>query len=129
MKAKLNGGAWLPADYIRFRGQFQEATDPAFHPIEWLDDVMRSGAIGLHASENAAILFEVRDYPGGAKAVHGLVAAGDLEEIRSILIPWAEQWAKSIGCTHAIIESRSGWARALRDNGYELRQTVVRKEL
>lgn len=125
-------GAVIPdhlADYLRFRDKFQEATDPAFHPIEWLDHVMASGAAGIMATGNAAIIYEVRDYPGGAKAIHGLVAAGELAEIRDALIPRAEEWAKGIGCTHAIIESRSGWAKALKGQGYMVREVVLRKGL
>lgn len=115
--------------YFRFRDQFQEATDPAFHPIEWLDQTMASRSAGIMASDGAAIIFEVRNYPGGARAIHGLCAAGDLEEIRDELIPRAEEWARQVGCTHAIIESRAGWAKALKGQGYATHQVVLRKEL
>ena len=124
-----NGVSWLPADYLRFRDQFEKATDPAFHPIEWLDQVMASRDAGIRASENAAIIFEVRNYPGGARVIHGLVAAGDLAEIRDVLIPEAEDFARSAGCTHAIIESRPGWAKVLKGQGYAPHQTAVMKEL
>ena len=35
----------------------------------------------------------------------------------------------SIGCVFAIIESRPGWARALKQQGYEPYQVAVRKAL
>jgi len=117
------------SSYHRFRPQFAEAMDPAFYPIEYLDDLIRSGRARLWASEHGAIVAEIRDYPGGARVVHGLVAAGRIEEISARLIPQAEAWGKALGCTCAIIESRSGWMRALRPHGYEPHQVAVRKTL
>jgi hypothetical protein len=117
------------AGYRRFRDRFAEAMDPAFYPIEYLDHLILSGRARLWVGAHAAIVAEIRDYPGGARVVHGLVAAGRIEDIVRLLIPQAEAWAKASGCTHAIIESRSGWMRALRAHGYEPHQVAVRKEL
>lgn len=117
------------AGYRRFRDRFAEAMDPAFYPIEYLDGLILAGRARLWAAEHAAIVAEIKDYPGGARVVHGLVAAGRIEDINRLLIPLAEAWGKAAGCTHAIIESRSGWMRALRAYGYEPHQVAVRKEL
>jgi hypothetical protein len=115
--------------YLHFRPQLAEALDPAFYPIEHLDALILSGRACLWVGADAAIVAEIRDYPGGARVVHGLVAAGRIEEITAHLIPKAEAWGKAMGCTSAIIESRSGWMRALKPNGYEPHQVAVRKEL
>jgi hypothetical protein len=117
------------AGYRRFRDGFAAAMDPEFHPIAHLDGLVLAGQARLWIGEKAAIAAEMLAYPGGARALHGLVAAGDLAEIRSVLIPAAEAWGRATGCTHAIIESRPGWARALRSSGYEIHQIALRKGL
>jgi hypothetical protein len=103
--------------------------DPRFHGLDHLDGLVLSGQGKVWIGEAAAIVAEVEFYPGGAKVLHGLVAAGALQEIVESLIPRAEAWGKSVGCTHAIIESREGWARVLKSHGYEPHQVAVRKEL
>ena len=102
--------------------------DPALYPIEYLDELILTGAARLWVGEHAAIVAEIRDYPGGARVVHGLVAAGRMEEIVG-LIPLAEAWGREAGCTMAIVESRAGWMKALRPSGYEMHQVSLRKEL
>ncbi len=103
--------------------------DERYYTLEWLDAQILSGAVQFMASANAAIVVEIRDYPTGAKDVHGLIAAGDLGEIVNELIPLAEQWGREQDCVGAIIESRVGWAKALAPSGYEPHQLAVRKEL
>jgi hypothetical protein len=80
-------------------------------------------------SDNAAMITEIRDYPTGSKDIHALIAAGDLDEIIAIITPQAEEWARERGCIAAQVESREGWARALRPSGYQTHQLIVRKEL
>jgi hypothetical protein len=101
--------------------------DERLFNLAYLDDLVLSFRAQAWYGDNAAMVTEIRTYPTGAMVIHGLVAAGSLEEIRDVLIPRAEAWARSIGCIMAIIESRPGWARALKD--YEPHQLAVRKEL
>lgn len=118
---------WL--NYTRFREAFSEAMDERYYPIEWLDcRVLDGRAVFMH-SGNAAIVIELRMYPGGAVDVHGLIAAGDKDEIVKELIPQAEAWGKERGCLAGVVESRPGWQRALKSSGYEISQVTVRKEL
>ena len=117
------------SDYPRFREALAEALDPRLFSIDHLDHLLLSMRAQAWFSERAAIVTEVREYPTGAKVLHGLVAAGELREIVEILIPRAEQWARSLGCLLAVIESRQGWGRALRRHGYEPHQLALRKEL
>lgn len=116
------------AGYLEFRDAFASVMDPERYHIQWLDDRVLSGAALFLRSDNAAIVAEVRAYPTGFREVHGLVAAGDLGEIVGELIPAAEQWGVEQGCGGAIIESRLGWAKALKESGYEMHQVAVRKE-
>lgn len=117
------------AGYYRFRGQFEETTDPEFYPIEWLDRQILDGRAWPIVSKSAALVVEVRQYPGGVKACHGLIAAGDLGEIVGKLIPAAEQWGRENGCKYGLIESREGWSRALSKHGWRTHQLALIKEL
>jgi hypothetical protein len=115
--------------YLRFRDAFIEALDQRYYPIEWLDERVSSGRAVCMCSDNAAIIVEFRQFPGGAMDVHGLIAAGDKDEIVNDLIPRAEFLGRENGCVAGVVESRSGWARALKPSGYQVSQVTVRKEL
>jgi len=117
------------SDYARWRDEFAGAMDERLYPIAHLDALLVSMRAQAWFGDGAAIVTELSEYPGGARVIHGLVAAGELNEITETLIPKAEEWARSIGCVLAIIESRPGWARALRSSGYENHQIMLRKEL
>jgi hypothetical protein len=120
--------------YARFRPLLAEAVDGRFYTIDYLDWLVRTGraqfwpSLAADGSPLAAIVTELRDYPG-CRAIHGLAAAGDLDEIVERLIPAAEAWGRANGCAYAIIESRPGWQRALRKHGYQLHQVAVAKGL
>lgn len=115
--------------YQKFRGQFLEVLDERYFPIEWLDERLLEGRALFISSANAAIVIEKRTFPGGASDVHGLIAAGDMREIIEILIPQAEEWGARNGCIAGVIESREGWAKALKSSGYHVHQVALRKEL
>ena len=115
--------------YHKWRPEFERALDPALYTISWLDAQLWSGRAWFWGNGVAGIVAELRHYPTGAIDIHGLIAAGDPDEISSVLIPQAEAWARSIGCVGAIIESRPAWARILKSRGYEPHQLAVRKEL
>lgn len=117
------------AGYLHFRDAFAEVMDERYYTPEWLDDLLLVGSATFMRTDKAAIIVEIRDYPTGACDVHGIVAAGDLGDVVNVLIPQAEEWARVRGCTGAIIESREGWARALKASGYNVHQVAVRKEL
>lgn len=115
--------------YRQWRDRFAEAIDGRFYGIEYLDYlILGCGMATIHVGEDAAIVTEFKHYPN-CKAIHGLVAAGDLGEITATLIPAAEAWAKRQGCQFAVIESRPGWERQLKASGYEPFQHSVSKEL
>jgi hypothetical protein len=115
--------------YLRFRDDFAEAIDARLYPIDYLDGLVWAGSAQLIATERSAIVFAVKSYPSGLSDVHGLVAAGNVDEIVGQLIPAAEEWGRRHGCSGALIESRPGWSRILKSSGYEPHQVAVRKEL
>jgi hypothetical protein len=114
--------------YLDFREMFREAMNPAFYNIAYLDNLIASGNAWFFRSDHAAIVVEIKQFPGGAKCVHGLVAAGDLTEIDD-LIERAEAWGAINGCTHGLIESRPAWAKRMKSRGYEVFQVSIVKEL
>lgn len=116
-------------EYSRFRKQFAAILDPAYYTIEWLDERVRSGEFQVFTAADSAILTQVKTYPTGLKELHGQVATGELREILSVLIPSALNFGRSIGCRVAVIESREGWSRALRGEGWETYQTAIRQWL
>ena len=126
----------FPPGYERFRPHLAEAVDGRFYTIDYLDWMIRTGRAQFRPGADAAIVTELRDYPA-CRAIHGLAAAADprsgrgagLDEIVGQLIPAAEAWGRSRGCSQAIVESRPGWQRALRNHGYELHQIAVVKGL
>lgn len=117
------------AGYQRFRPQLAEALDPAFYPIEFVDELLLLGRAQIFCSDHAAMVAEIKEYPGGARVVHCLVAAGRMEEIVDAIRPQVEAWGIRNGCRQAIVESRSGWMKILKPHGYSVHQVSVLKEL
>ena len=112
--------------YQGFRDAFSEVMDPRFYNIEWLDRKVWNCEFRFWSNGSAAIVAKIKIYPAGGKAVHGMIAAGDLQGIKA-LIPLAEEWGRDNGCVTAEIASREGWARVL--DGYEPSQILIVKEL
>lgn len=122
-------GAMDWSAYRAWRPAFAAAMDLRLHNLEWLDARILAGAARFWRSANAAAVTEIRTYPTGAYDVHGLVAAGDVGEVRDLIIPRVEAWSRTIGAHAMIIESRPGWARVLRNAGFSPHQLAVRKAL
>jgi hypothetical protein len=115
--------------YLHWRPEFLKVIDQRLYPVVWIDSLVLSGAATFLQTDKAALLIEAKEYPSGARDVHALVAAGDLGDIVNVLRPAAEAWGVANGCVGALVESREGWARALREFGYAPWQATVRKEL
>ena len=113
--------------YQRFRNELAGILDTRFYTIEWLDCQVANFAIRYLATDDAIILFKFERYPTGWLELQGEAAAGNLASIKDILIPQAEVMARALGCGSAQIESREGWAKALKSSGYELHQTTIKK--
>lgn len=111
--------------YIKFRDEIV-SLDPERYPPAYIDHMVASGEWRCWGTTHAVILAEIKTYPSGSKELHGVAAAGELRAIIG-LIALAEEWARGMGCTRSVIESRPAWVKALPD--YELHQVSVRKEL
>lgn len=116
-------------DFLQWLPTFAEVMDRRYYTPAWLVGEVWSGRARFWSTEQAALVTEIRIYPTGVRDLHFLVAAGDLDTVIENLRPEAEAWGRSIGCVAALVESRAGWARTLAPLGYELHQTIIRKEL
>lgn len=120
-------GEW--AEYQRFRDRLAAEIDPALYTVQWLDLQVFTGTFRLFSDGDSAILFSIREYPTGLKEAHGEFAVGELNVIQASLIPQFEAFAKANGCSIAVIQSREGWVRQMKDKGYSKFQTAIRKVL
>lgn len=114
--------------YLAHRDAFLEMIDQNLYPADWLDAQVWSGAFRVFGDDRACILVSLKRYPSGVYEIHGEAAAGELSEIKR-LIEAAVEWGRGVGCQLASIASRSGWVRALKDDGWAIHQTELRKEL
>ncbi len=117
------------AAYQVWRPAFEEALDARYYPITWLDYVVMEGRASLIATNDAAVIVEVRYFPTGAKDLHVICGAGDLDELRGEILRLMLKMASDNGCLAVAVESREGWARALRDKGFSIYKTILRREL
>ena len=115
--------------YAEFRDLFSEGLDPRFYNIEYLDWLLMSGRAAIWFSEKSSIVCEIKTYPTGARAVSGLIAAGEPKDIAETLIPQAEEWGRANGCSFGMIESRPAWSKLMKSHGYTPFQTALVKEL
>lgn len=116
------------AEYQGRRDAFAGLLDPRCYSIEWLDVQILNGDMRVFGCPDAAIVVTVKQYPAGATELHGLAATGALDAILR-LIEQAEQWGRDNGLTFAAIASRPGWVRVLKNRGYAIYQTELRKDL
>jgi hypothetical protein len=115
-------------DYHPWRKRFAEALDPRFYRLDHLDSIINENRARIFTCPEAALIVELRHYPTGAYDGHVLIAAGDQAAVVNLLRPRAEQWLRDIGAAGALVESRPGWARLLKEHGYEMHQQVLRKD-
>jgi len=113
--------------YLRYRQEIADMLDTRFYTIGWLDMQIDCGAFRVLGCDDAVIVFGFERYPTGWFELQGIVAAGCLKSIQTVLIPQAEALAQELGCGSAEIESREGWVKLLQPQGYELHQTKIKK--
>lgn len=103
-------------------------------PLVRLEDLraqLEANEAVLWIGAKSAVFTQCTAYPMTAEFVcEAGPAGGDLNEITQHMLPQIEAWARQAGCTQAEVRAgRKGWARALRDQGYEECQIILRKLL
>ena len=91
---------------------------------------LETGAATLWQTPRSAIMLQRTAYHrSGEVVMEAGPASGDMEEILAA-VPRLEDWARSIGCTQVHVHAgRRGWERALKAQGYEVHQVILRKLL
>ena len=114
------------ADYPAWRERLAAANDAAFWPIAAIDGLLASGQAQFWCDGSAALVTRIVGYPGGARVLEALAAAGQMDGLVTRIAPLTEACAKDQGLTHRMIAGRAGWARVHRD--WRHYQTLLLKE-
>jgi hypothetical protein len=114
-------------DYVKWRHRLARANDPALIPITHIDELLSDGLAQFWATDDAAIVTELKAWPGGAVTVEVIAAAGKKGDITGPLHKAAQEWAKGEGATHVLVAGRDGWRRELPE--FRHYQTLLLKEL
>ncbi len=113
--------------YLRHRAEIAKMLDERFWPLWWVESQISEGNIDLLWNDTAIIGFEVRKYPGGARELHGMFAAGQVDGIDE-LVDAACEVARGIGA-FAAIDSRPGWARRYKNKGFRVDRVRIVKDM
>lgn len=81
------------------------------------------GQYHFYPLPNSVMIMEVVHYED-YKVYHGVIAAGDFEEIAAMHEP-IKAIAKGLGCTKLALSGRRGWLRAFKPYGWREQQTVI----
>lgn len=103
--------------------------NPDLYHIQWLDEILRAGEAQFVATDEAAMVVEIRIYPTGVKGCVVVVAAGSATEIIHTLRPNIEAWGREMGCTKGLVESFPAWAKLLKPYGYSPFKLSLIKDL
>jgi hypothetical protein len=118
----------LAEQWAKWRPRFAEAMDLAFDTMDGLEKMVFQGRLQFWPGREAAIVTEVYTYAGGEKVIQAKWAAGDMKEIVE-LSAGIEAFGRAQGCSTALIEGRSGWARHLKALGYQHWSVTLKKKL
>lgn len=120
----------LASAWARCAPWVQAALDDAgnTHTLDDIKALIEQGKCQLWLGEASALVTDIMDWPQ-ERALLLWLAGGDLDELRGVLRPQAEDFGKRIGCRRSMIIGRQGWARALKEHGYEPMAWICGKEL
>lgn len=113
--------------YEDWRADLAKANNPRFIPITHIDQRLADGTAYFFGSALAAMVVELVEYPGGAKAVSIIAAAGDMDECLGPMRETIMAWGKAMGADFAMVPGRDGWRRKFPD--FHHYQTILVKEL
>lgn len=114
-------------DYAAWRARLAEANDPAFWPIEAIDNELLEDRAQFWCDGTAALVTRIVHYPGGARVLEALAGAGDMAGLVDRLDPQTHEFAKQQGLTHRMIPGREGWRRVHKD--WRHYQTILVKDM
>lgn len=97
------------------------------HTIATLEQAVREGRAHLWLGDGAAMVTEFEHYPL-TKVIRVWLGVGDMAALLDMQAQ-VEAWAKTQGCAKAVIFTRPGWERVLRQRGFERSHVTLTKEL
>lgn len=97
------------------------------HTITDVVEAVSEGRMQFWPAPRGCAVTEIIKYPG-KKVLHIFLAGGELDQIVD-MDNSAVEFARMNGCTAMTIAGRKGWAKVLKDKGYEVAHTVLAKEL
>lgn len=113
--------------YEKWRPRLANANDERFIPITFIDEQLAAGAMQFWATDDAALVTAIKEWPGGAVTVETVAAAGRKADIIGPLREAAERFGAAAGCNIALTIGRDGWKRALPE--YRHYQSILIKDL
>lgn len=115
------------SDYAAWRDRLANANDPEFWPIEAIDALLARNEAQFWCDGESALVTTIRDYPGGARAIEAIAAAGNMASLVGQIAGEVERQAKQAGLTHMMVTGRPGWTRVFKD--WRHYQAVLLKDL
>ncbi len=121
----------VPADAASFpawRERLAGANDPAFWPIEAVEEELTQGRAQFWANEEGAAVTRMIGYPGGAVVCECLCGSGTLDALWGTITPEIEKMAQFTGAKALHLMGRLGWERACPE-GWRKFMVVMAKDL
>lgn len=96
------------------------------HSFDDIAAAVAAGTMQLWPAPRGCLVTEIVQFPR-KRVLDVFLGGGELDQLadmhRDVIA-----WAKSQGCTEAIITGRRGWVRAFAGHGWKEQATVLRKE-
>lgn len=100
------------------------------HGLADVEMALSQGSAQLWLSEDGqgAAVTEVNTYPSGLMRARIWLSAGKLDSVLSMDEAFSD-WARELGCEEIELLGRRGWARVLKEQGWEPHLLIVTKRL
>lgn len=124
------GRAHIAAEAIRHRALLEAALEvegSGLYTFRDVVDYLLSGRVHLWPGTKAAVVTCIHELPQGKSCTIWL-AGGDLDECLEIEKTITE-YAREQGCKVVEIHGRAGWARVLKDRGYQAPKVSLCKRI
>lgn len=117
------------SDFARCIPWLQAALDAGgnTHTIADVFDAVAAGRMQFWPAPRGCAITEIIAYPR-KKVLHIFLAGGEMDQIVD-MDGSATEFARANGCDGMSICGRRGWARVLKDNGWEETMTTLVKEI
>jgi hypothetical protein len=117
-----SGRDWAKWYFDKAAPHLQAALDAspiATHTLEHVRAAIEGNEAQLWPVTDAAVVTEIVAYPTGAKVLSYWLAGGNLESIVRLHRFAIEPFAIDRKCAGIEVKGRRGWARTLREQGFE----------